>query len=83
MLQACINVLMVTIMMMVDMTTTTTESLQVNGSPQLGYYVQLDLGTPRGEVSIFVMLVNVNTSQSNYSTASWWTLVAVIWSSQE
>ena len=83
MLQACINVLMVTIMMMVDMTTTTTESLQVNGSPQLGYYVQLDLGTPRGEVSIFVMLVNVNISQSNYSTASWWTLVAVIWSSQE
>ena len=76
MLQSCI-VVMVTIMMMVDMTSTTTESLQLHGSPQLGYYIQLGLGTPYQVVSIFVMLVNTNTSQSNHSTASWWTLVAV------
>ena len=77
MLQSYIVVVMVTIMMMVDMTSTTTESLQIHGSPQLGYYVQLGLGTPYQVVSIFVMLVNINTSQSNYSAASWWTLVAV------
>ena len=77
MLQTCIIFVMVIAMMMVDMTTATRESLQVNGSPQLGYYLQLGLGTPPEAVSIFVMLVNVNTSQSNYSTASWWTLVAV------
>ena len=56
---------------------TTTESLQVHGSPQLGYYVRLGLGTPYQVVSVFVMLININSSQSNYSTASWWTLVAV------
>ena len=77
MLQSYIVVVMVTIMMMVDMTSTTTESLQIHGSPQLGYYVQLGLGTPYQVVSIFVILVNINISQSNYSTASWWTLVAV------
>ena len=60
-------------------TSSTTESLQIHGSPQLGYYVQLGLGTPYHDqvVSIFVMSVNINTSQSNCSTASWWTLVAV------
>ena len=77
MLQTCIVVVMVNVIMMVGMTTTTKESLQVNGSPQLGYYVQLGLGTPYEGVSIFVMLVNVNISQSNCSTTSWWTLVAV------
>ena len=77
MLQTCIIVVMVNVIMIVGMTTTTKESLQVNGSPQLGYYVQLGLGTPYEEVSIFVMLVNVNISQSNCSTTSWWTLVAV------
>jgi len=77
MLQTCIIVVMVNVIMMVGMTTTTKESLQVNGSPQLGYYVQLGLGTPYEEVSVFVMLVNVNISQSNCSTTSWWTLVAV------
>ena len=63
MLQTCIIVVMVNVIMMVGMTTTTKESLQVNGSPQLGYYVQLGLGTPYEEVSTFVMLVNVNISQ--------------------
>ena len=77
MLQSYIGVVMVTIMMIVDVTSTTTESLQVHGSPQLGYYVQLGLGTPYQVVSVFVMLININSSQSNYSTASWWTLVAV------
>ena len=77
MLQSCIVIIMVTIVMMVDIATTSTETLQVNGSPQLGYYVQLGLGTPYEEVSIFVMLVNVNISQSNCSTSFWWTLVAV------
>ena len=77
MLQFCIVIIMVTIVMMVDIATATTESLQVKGSPQLGYYVQLGLGTPYEGVSIFVMLVNVNISQSNCSTTSWWTLVAV------
>ena len=77
MLQSYVVVVMVITMMMVDMTGTTTESLQIHGSPQLGYYVQLGLGTPYQVVSIFVMSVNINTSQSNYSTASWWTLVAV------
>ena len=77
MLQSYIGVVMVTIMMIVDVTSTTTESLQVHGSPQLGYYVQLGLGTPRQVVSVFVMLININSSQSNYSTVSWWTLVAV------
>ena len=77
MLRSYIGVVMVTIMMMVDVTSTTTESLQVHGSPQLGYYVQLGLGTPYQVVSVFVMLININSSQSNYSTASWWTLVAV------
>ena len=63
---------------LVDNTTSsTTESLQVHGSPQLGYYVQLGLGTPYQVVSVFVMLININSSQSNYSTDSWWTLVAV------
>ena len=60
-----------------NMINTTTESLQVHGSPQLGYYVQLGLGTPYQVVSVFIMLININSSQSNYSTASWWTLVAV------
>ena len=77
MLRSYIGVVMVTIMMMVDTTSSTTESLQVHGSPQLGYYVQLGLGTPYQVVSVFVMLININSSQSNYSTASWWTLVAV------
>ena len=77
MLQTCIIVVMVNVIMMVGMTTTTKESLQVNGSPQLGYYVQLGLGTPYEEVSVFVMLVSVNISQSNCSTTSWWTLEAV------
>ena len=35
-------------------THTTTESLQLRGSPQLGYYVQLGLGTPDQLVSVFV-----------------------------
>ena len=77
MLRSYIGVVMVTIMMMVDTTSSTTESLQVHGSPQLGYYVQLGLGTPYQVVSVFVMLININSSQSNYSTDSWWTLVAV------
>ena len=77
MLRLYIGVIMVTVMMMVDTTISTTESLQVHGSPQLGYYVQLGLGTPYQVVSVFVMLININSSQSNYSTASWWTLVAV------
>ena len=44
MLHFFIYLVMVTTM--VDMVTGTTESLIINGSPQLGYYVQLGLGNP-------------------------------------
>ena len=71
------SVVMVHIMMMFDLTSSTTESLQVHGSPQLGYYVQLGLGTPYQVVSVFIRLINTNSSQSNYSTNSLWTPVAV------
>ena len=57
MLMSCIGVVMVTIMMMVDMTTSTpVESLELHGSSQLGYYVRLGLGSPYQVVSAFVIV---------------------------
>ena len=57
-LQLHVCVVMVTIMIIVDMVTSSTpvESLRLGGSPQLGYYVRLNLGNPRKEVSIFVII---------------------------
>ena len=57
-LQLHVCVVMVTIMIMVDMVTSSTpvESLMLGGSPQLGYYVRLKLGNPWKEVSTFVII---------------------------
>ena len=50
-----ITVAMVTTIIEIDIVssvTMETDSLDVNGSPELGYFVELDLGTPRELVSI-------------------------------
>lgn len=70
MLQSCSVVVMVTIVMMVGMAMSTPmELLNLHGSPQVGYYVQLGLGSPYKVVSVVVTLMNTNFSQSNCSSA--------------
>ena len=62
----------------------TKESLELHGSPELGYYVALAIGDTRDQVvSVFVMFVNTNVSQSNCSSTFWWTLEVVTLSSQD
>jgi len=65
---------LVTTMIMIEVVRATSKELEVHGSPELGYYVSLALGGTKDQVvSVFVMFVNINTNQSNYSSTSWWT----------